>query len=119
MRDRDEALEGAMRTGQLAAIVECERDLADRLADARAEAAQMVEDARTAAQRAEAELEASLAREALDVRARLRQQTEQRVRDTLAAARARASRFDDVTEAEVDRLAGAAFRFLVSEGGGE
>lgn len=98
---------------QLAELLECERELAELLSAARAQARQCVDEARAAAKALEAETEASLGKEADRLRAEIRERTQARAREIRAEARERAAGFDRVTDERVHTLAEVAFRRLI------
>ena len=106
--------DGPVKESQLAELVACEQELAALLADAEARARQMVEEARAAAAAAAAELEASLEDEAERLRVLIREDTQRRVRELEAGARAEAARFDQVPAEELDRLVELGYRRLLS-----
>lgn len=102
-------------TGDLAALLECERELAELMAEAHEEAGRRVAEARAEVARAEATLEASLEEAGDRVRSEVRERAQERVRQVLSEAGERAAAFERVTDAEVERLADRAFRSLIGE----
>ena len=104
---------GPTQASQLAELVRCEQELADLLAEARVQAERMVAEARAAAAAAAADLEASLEDEAQRLRSTIREATQLSVRELQADAEHRASSFGGVSAADVQRLAGSAFRRLI------
>jgi hypothetical protein len=105
---------GPKHASRLAELVAREREFADMLATAEAEAERMVEEARAAALAADAEVEASLEDEGDRVRAKIREATQHRVRELQAEAEERAALFERVSDQNVERLADSAFRLLVT-----
>lgn len=105
---------GPTQASQLAELVARERELADMLATAEAEAERTVEEARAAASAAEAEVEASLEDEGAHVRAQIRDATQRRARELQAEAEERVALFERVSDEDVERLADSAFRRLVA-----
>lgn len=100
-------------SSELADLLACELELGEMLAHAKEEARRLVEEARATADRADAELEASLEAESEGVRARMRQETQASVRVISARARERVAVLESVTDERVERLAEAAFRRLI------
>jgi len=105
---------GPTQASQLAELLECERELAELLAAAEAEAVRMVDEARAAAVADDAEVEASLEDEGERQRVRIREATQRRVRELRAEAGERVALFEGVSDGEVARLADDAFRRLVA-----
>jgi len=101
---------------RLSELLECERELAMLMTAAHDEARRRISEARAEAARAEAELEASVEGESERVRVEIRGRSQARVRQISARARERVARCEGVSEAELARVAGAAFRRLL---GGE
>jgi len=102
---------------RLAELLACERELADLMTAAREEASRRVEEARAAASRAEAEVEASLADEAQRVRSEIQAESHARVRQLLARAGESVESFERIADTEAERLAESAFRRLLGLGG--
>lgn len=107
----------AQRASQLDELLECERELARLLTAARSEAREIVERVRAEAIEAAAEVEASLASEAAGERQRAREESRSRIESVSAEARNHASRYDDLSDADVERLADFVFRRLLGAGG--
>lgn len=105
------------RASQLDELLGCERELAEALSAARKEARGIVDHARADAAAAAAELEASLESETARERQRAREEARSRIEALSADAGDRATRFHDIGDEEVERLAGLAFRRLVAAGG--
>ncbi len=93
------------KESQLAALLECEQDLAQRLAEARAQASRIVEEARAEASAIEAEAEASFGDEALGIRAQVQERAQAEVRAVAAEAQERVARFRGVSDDDIERLA--------------
>lgn len=98
---------------RLAELLACERELADLMRATREDARRRVEEARSAATRMEAELEASLTDEAQRVRSEIGSESHVHVRDILARAAKEAARFERLSDQEVERLAESAFQRLL------
>lgn len=104
----------ARRDGsQLAELLECERELAELLSAAHADARRRIDAARVAAKAMEADGEADLGVEADKLRTELRERTRGQVREIRAATRDQVGRFDRMTDEQVELLAGATFRRLI------
>jgi hypothetical protein len=106
----------AERASRLAELLACEEELAGLMEAVRADARRRVEAARTEAERADAELDASLEAEAVRVRREIEDGTRAAVRGIVAGANAQAARFDAVSDDEVARLAASALRLLTTQG---
>lgn len=101
---------------ELAELLECERQLAELMGVARADATRTIEEARAAASAQEADLEASLGMEADRLRAAVRERTQARVREIRAEAEAGVTRFDGITDEQITALADHALRILIRPG---
>lgn len=101
---------------QLARLQEHERALAERLADARADADLIVDRARADAERAKAELEASLEEEAEGLREEIRSELRTSLERISAEARERAERFERVPDDRIAELVELTFARLVGAG---
>jgi vacuolar-type H+-ATPase subunit H len=113
MRSVTDDSAGRHDASQLAELLRCERELAELLSAAQAEARQRVDEARAAAKALEAETEASLGKEADRLRAGIRERTQARAREIRAEALEQVARFDRVTDEQIEALAEVAFRLLV------
>ncbi|MDH5590044.1 MAG: hypothetical protein OEZ65_05145 [Gemmatimonadota bacterium] len=100
------------RASHLAELLECEQELEDLLAEARAQAAAIVERARAEAARAEGESEASLDQAARKIRDEIDERTRRRVAEVAREAARRTEFLGSIPDAEVARLADAVFRRL-------
>jgi vacuolar-type H+-ATPase subunit H len=100
---------------RLSALLECEAELARLMAEARDIARRRVEEARGEAARAESDLAASLDAEGERARHRIQSSSQATVQDVLSGARARVVRYENVSDAEVLRLAQSALRRLIAE----
>lgn len=99
---------------QLAELLACEQELAALLDEARRDARELVESARVDAERAAADLEASLEEEAEQERERIRTDAQARIRELVTGARERSERFEGLSDERVEALAEVAFRLLLS-----
>jgi F0F1-type ATP synthase membrane subunit b/b' len=104
-------------TGELADLLECERELAELHEQAREKARQRVARARAQAAQASAKMEASLDQEAERERTRIREELRTRIRTIHAEAAERATLFDNVSDERVEALADIAFHRLLSTEG--
>lgn len=100
--------------GDLEAILQLEKELADRVADARAEAERILREAQADVARRDAGLEEELARRIRELDARLLAEREQRLAQVTASARQRRAAWDAVDDATVNRAAGAVVDALVA-----
>ncbi len=112
-RERDRQTDAS----QFTELLECERELGEQLSRAQAQARQRVDEAHASSSRAEADLEASLEEDSDRIRTRLREEAQIRIREIFAQAHERAARFDRISDEQVELLATAAFRRLISPGG--
>lgn len=112
-RSTGEIEHAAAPPSRLAELLECERELAALLAATREDAHRLVEQALADAQRAEAELEASLEQAAEGVRREIAETSQARIHEVLRGARESAARFERLSDQDVERLAGAALRRLL------
>lgn len=110
--------DGAAPQSELASLLACERELDELWRQTEAEAQRRVSEARGAAVKARAALEAELEDACGRVRSRLRLDAERRVARIRAEAETRSAHLDAVTDAEVDLLAETAFRRLIAGEGG-
>lgn len=100
--------------GDLDAILRLEKDLADRVAEARTEAERILREAQADVARLDAGLEEELARRIQELDARLLAEREQRLAEVAATARQRQAAWDAVDDATVRRAAGVVVDALVA-----
>lgn len=101
-------------SADLDAVLHLERELADRLAAAQAEAERILNEAREEVARREAGLEAELARRARELDARLLAERERRLAALTREARERLAMWERIDDARVDRAAGVVADALIS-----
>jgi vacuolar-type H+-ATPase subunit H len=102
------------RAGDLEALLELERTLAQRLAAARAEADRILEDARADVAKREAALEAELAASAEELRTRLTAERDRRLAAVAEDGRQRAAAWDGAADSAVVRAAGMVADALIA-----
>ena len=105
---------GPARSGDLEALLDLERRLADRLAAAQAEADRILREAHEAAGRREAGLEAELTAAANALDARLRVERERRLAAVAEEGRQRVAGWDGTDDATIAHAAGAVVDALVA-----
>ena len=98
---------------RLADLLACEQELAELMSGATEEARKCVEAARRDAEQAAAELDASLEAEEKRARGEIAEVARARADALLVDARARAGRFDGVSDEQIARLASSALRRLL------
>lgn len=102
------------RAGDLEALLELERTLAERLAAARVEAQRLLEDAHADAAAREAKIEAELAASAEELRARLTVERERRLAAVAEEGRQRIAAWDAADDSTVARAAGTVADALIA-----
>ena len=111
---RDEHTEST----RLAELLSCEEELAVLRSRTLDEASALVALAQREASEREAALDAALVGELDRLRDQIREGARREIERAHAQARAQASRYDAVDDAEVERLAGVAFRALLGRSSG-
>ncbi|HKI87214.1 MAG TPA: hypothetical protein VKA53_10785, partial [Thermoanaerobaculia bacterium] len=101
------------QTSDLDRLIDLESKLQGFLSAARARAAARVEAARKRAETIEGRLTQELAARESDLAARIQREAREQSAATRTRARARAERFDGISEARIDELAAEIVRLLV------
>jgi vacuolar-type H+-ATPase subunit H len=113
LMDRKSSGDDGAGAGHLVRLQEYERVIAQRMDEARDEAATIVEAAREAARRTREETERSLAAESERLRAELRADADARRDEILDAAAERVRRLDAIPEARIEEVAHRSFLRLI------